>query len=56
MVYGSASAGNILTGETYDPKDFEVSYALTFEVSYALTFCPFCGQRLQEDADAREAL
>jgi hypothetical protein len=33
-----ATAGNVLTGETYDPADF----ALTL----ALEFCPWCGMKV----------
>lgn len=39
-------AGNVLTGETYDPKEF--AYTMV------LTFCPFCSSRLREDMDEEE--
>ncbi len=42
----NARAGNVLTGETYDPS--------TFALAYALTFCPFCGTRLRPDEDDDE--
>jgi hypothetical protein len=34
-------AGNILTGETYDPKEFVYTMSLRF--------CPFCSARLRFD-------
>ena len=37
-----ATAGNVLTGETYDPS--------TFAMALALSFCPFCGEALTVDA------
>jgi hypothetical protein len=33
-----ATAGNLLTGETYDASEFAVSMTVTF--------CPWCGRRL----------
>lgn len=37
-----AKAGNVLTGETYDPS--------TFALSMALTYCAWCGAPLAEEA------
>ena len=37
-----AKAGNVLTGETYDPS--------TFAVSMALTYCAWCGAPISEGA------
>jgi len=39
-------ACNVLTGETYDPKEFVCTMVFTF--------CPFCSGRLREDIDEEE--
>ena len=37
-----AKAGNVLTGETYDPA--------RLRMAFALSYCPFCGRPLTLDA------
>ena len=37
-----AKAGNVITGETYDPAKFEMAFGISF--------CPFCGKPLTLDA------
>lgn len=36
----TAKAGNLLTGEKYDPS--------TFMFNFIIEFCPFCGERIYE--------
>jgi len=36
-----AKAGNVLTGEEYDPKDFVFNLVISH--------CPFCGQELEAE-------